>query len=130
MPVVLSYPNGNAHFPRAYIKGFYTDSDYPIVNLFGGVLQLTQTGYDVQVYLNLRPNFTPPSSNKWSLDYVFDSATSQAYYLGTPYLAGFAVSLVNDPVEFSWRIKVSGSGSSGTPTRADLAPLLLYWRPL
>ena len=63
MPVVLTYPNGDSHFKRAYIKGFYTDSDYPIVNLFAGTLQLTQTGFDVQIYIVLKPAFVVPSSN-------------------------------------------------------------------
>jgi len=128
--VTLFYPQGSGHFPRAYIRGFYTDDDYPIVNLFGGVLELTQIGYDVQIYLQIRSAFIVPTSNVYTLDYVFDAGASEAYYLGTPYAAGIYIQLVNDPVDFSWRIRVNGSNTPGTPTRVDLAPKPLYWRPL
>jgi hypothetical protein len=127
MTVVLNYPDGIGNFPRAYIRGFYTADDYPIVSLTDHTLELTQVGYDVQVYLVIRPNFYTPSSNVYSLDYLFDASLSQAYYLGSPYLAAFSLVLMADPVDFSWRIKVTGSGSSGTPTRADLPPLEGYW---
>lgn len=129
MPVVLTYSAGSGNFPRAYIKGFYTDDDYPIVNLSDSVLTLTQTGFDVQVYLQIRTKFFTPSSNVYSLDYVFDASASQAYYLGSPYLAAFDIRLFPDPVDYSFRIKVSGSGASGAPTRADLPPLPHYWLP-
>lgn len=128
MSVVLSYPAGIGNFPRAYIRGFYTSDDYPIVSLTDHTLELTQVGFDVQVFLVIFPRFYAPSSNVYSTDYVFDAAASQAYYLGSPYSAGFGITLIADPVDFSWRLKVIGSGSSGTPTRADLPPLPGYWQ--
>lgn len=130
MPVVLTFSDGVGNFPRSYIKGFYTDDDYPIVGISTDLLQLTQTGFDVLVNLVIRTNFYAPSSNVYSLDYVFDAAASQAYYLGVPYLAGFDIKLIGDPIDFSWRIKVVGSGSSGPPSRAALLPMGVdYWLP-
>jgi hypothetical protein len=130
MPVVLTFSDGVGNFPRSYINGFYTDDDYPIIGIATGLLQLTQIGFDVLVNLVIRSAFYPPSSNVYSLDYVFDASASQAYYLGVPYSAAFDIKLIGDPVDFSWRIKVIGSGTAGTPSRASLLPMGVdYWLP-
>lgn len=130
MAVLLAYSGGIGHFTRAYVRGFYTDSDFPIVSISDHTLQLTQVGYDVQIYMVIKPHFYAPSSNHYTSDYVFDGAASQAYYLGVPYLAGFDITLINDPVDFSWRIKLGVPGHFGTPSRIDLPALSDYWRPL
>jgi hypothetical protein len=130
MPVVLTYSGGIGHYTRGYIKGFYTDSDYPITGLSDHTLQLTQVGFDVLINLVIQSRFYTPNSNHYSTDFIFDAAASQAYYLGVPYLAAFDVTLVADPGDQSWRIGVRGSLVSGPVTRADLPPLPHYWRPL
>ncbi len=129
MAVVFTYSAGVGHYTRAYIKGFYTDDEYPIIGLIDHTLQLTQVGFDVLVNLVIQPRFYAPSSNHYSTDFIFDAAASQAYYLGLPYLAAFDIGLIFDPVDFSWRIRVKGSGTAGTPTRADLPVLAGYWAP-
>lgn len=127
MGVIFDYPAGKGGFPRAYIKGFMTTSDYTIVGLSGNVLEMTETGLDVQIYLVIQPFFLSPSSNVYSLDYVFDEAACTAFYLHVPHLFGLSLKLVADPIQFAWRILITGSSLVQPITRADLAPLPGYW---
>jgi len=129
MSVALTYSHGIGNFPRSYIRGFCTDNNFPIVSLTDHTLELTQAGYDVQVYLVIRPHFYQANSNVYSLDYVFDSSASSGFYLGLPYPFGFDVQLIGDPDDFSYRIYLPSGLGFNHSVKADLPPLSSYWLP-
>jgi len=129
MSVGLTYSKGSGNFPRSYIRGFACDNNFPIVSLTDHTLELTQAGYDVQIYLVIRPHFYAPNSNVYSLDYVFDGAASSGFYLGLPYPFGFDVRLIGDPDDFSFRIYLPSGLGFNHSIKADLPPLSSYWLP-
>jgi hypothetical protein len=130
MPLTLTFPDGVGGFPRAYIKGFISLPPYTMPPIVGNELHLLYppSGHDFLFWITDR--FLPPSSNVYSLDFVFDPSLSYFKVFGVPVANSIAVGLVSDPVDFSWRINVGFGLPISHLVTADLTPLPSYWRPL
>jgi hypothetical protein len=120
----------NANFPRSYISGFVGSAGVTNMVYSGGFLHFDYLAPVITVDLKIRPNFFAPSSNCYSLDYVFDFAASQVYLNGSPIAAGVGYKFVAMVSEPTWRIQVLATLAIDETQRLDLFPLAHYWRPL
>lgn len=116
--------------PRSYIKGFITGSFINTVTLSGHNLQLYNTSLDLLYNLAIDSRFYPPTSNYYTLDYVFDQPSCYATIHGVPIDTGAQILLSPDPVTFSWRIRIFDGFPPDHALIADLAPVPDYWRPV
>lgn len=118
------------NLPRAYISGFVGSTGITNMNYVGGFLHFDYLFPAYTVDLKIRPHFFAPSSNYYTLDYVFDFAASQVYLFGNPILAGAGYKFVAMSTEPTWRIQVLATLAIDENQRLDLFPLAHYWRPL
>lgn len=130
MAVTLIYPDGLIGFKRSYISGFVGSSN---------VTNLTYSGVDVEfdylapqyhVQLRVFPYFRSFSSNFYTLDYVFDAASSQVYLNGSPIAAGVGVRFRAMLTEPTWRIQVLATLGVDESQKANLPSNGSYWRQL
>lgn len=127
MPLILTYPATKPNFPRAYVKGFITGTFIDAMSLSGETLLLQNFSLNLLYSMPLQHRFFTPSSNVYSLDYVFDAAACNAFISGVPITTGAQISFVADPHDFSWRIRVFTEPFASPPLVADLPPLAGYW---
>jgi len=78
--------------------------------------------------LKLESVFQPPSSNNYTLDHVFDFASSVVTISGVPADVGVGVKFVAMATEQTWRIQVLATLAIDESQRVDLIPLSGYWR--
>jgi hypothetical protein len=128
MTLTLTYPDGKPNFTRAYMWGFITGSFIDTVTLSGQNLQLYNTSLDLLYNLHVASRFLAPSSNVYSLDFVFELASSYATIHGVQIDTGAQILLDYDPVTFSNMIRIF-DGFPPLHTRVTPLPHLAgYWR--
>jgi hypothetical protein len=124
------YPDGKPNFPRAYIWGFITGNFVDTITLSGHNLVLYKSSLALLYNFAIDTRFYPPTSNTYSLDYVFDPAGCYATISGVPIDTGAQILLDYDPVTFSRVIRIF-DGFAPLHTRiAELSHVPGYWRPV
>lgn len=130
MPITPILVGNNMHFPRSYISGFVGSSDVTNMTYFGADLYFQYLAPIYEIFLRLNPKVVAPSSNVYTLDYVFDFAASQVYASGVPIAAGVGYKFVAMQSEPTWRIQVLATLAIDETQKLDLAKLPGYWRPM
>lgn len=130
MPVTPILIGGNTFFPRSYVSGFVGSSDVTNMAIVGSFLHFDYLWPTYTVDLFIWPNFFAPSSNCYTLDYVFDFTASQVYMGGIPISAGVGYKFVAMQTEPTWRIQVLATLAIDETQTLDLVQLSNYWRPM
>jgi hypothetical protein len=120
----------NINFTRAYLSGFVGSVGVTNMAYLGTVLHFDYLAPLITVDLQIRVNVFNPSSNHYTLDYVFDWSSSQVYLSGSPIAASVGYSFVAMLTEPTWRIQVLATLAIDEAQTLDLAPQSNYWRPL
>jgi len=126
-PILVGH---NVNMVRSYMSGFVGSVGVTNMDYVGGFLHFDYLAPLITVDLKIRPVFFAPSSNVYTLDYVFDWAASQVYVSGSPVAAGVGYKFVAMSTEPTWRIQVLATLAIDETQRLDLFPLAHYWRPL
>jgi hypothetical protein len=130
MTLTLFYPATPPNFPRSYCKGFITSTFITTIFLSGTNVVMTKPAFNLVYNLAITPRFYAPTSNIYSLDFVFDPAGSYATILGIPIDTGLFIATVFDPVDFSYRIHCEASSPPSHSLIADLPAVPGYWTPI
>jgi len=120
----------NMPFTRAYMSGFVGSVGVTNMAYVGSILHFDYLAPLITVDLQIRVAVLTPSSNHYTLDYVFDFASSQVYLSGNPIAAGVGYKFVAMATEPTWRIQVLATLAIDETQLLDLAGLAGYWRPL
>lgn len=120
----------NMNFNRAYMSGFVGSVGVTNMNYVGGFLHFDYLAPVITVDLKIKPAFFAPSSNSYTLDWIFDWSASQVYLSGSPISAGVGYKFVAMSIEPTWRIQVLATLAIDETQRLDLFPLAHYWRPM
>jgi len=126
----LFYPSQPFNFPRSYCKGFITGTFLDTVTLSGHNLVLYKTSLDLLYNLAIDSRFYPPTSNVYSLDFVFDQASSYVTIAGVPIDTGLFIKTTYDPVDRAFRVWIDDGNPPNHARSADLAPVPGYWTPV
>lgn len=123
------YPLHKKFITRAIVRGFVMP-----VGCSGSVL----AGMDLQTFyapgnqfltMRLQTRFYNPSSNRYSLDYVFDLANCWSYVAGVPTYGTVAIEIgIYDP-DPNWRIRLGVGLPPDLSQVVDLPALAGYWKP-
>jgi hypothetical protein len=122
-------PNPSPNFVRARIKGFVMGIGSTNCHISGQYLEFD---YLYPIYhgrLKIADRFWTPTSNVYSLDYVFDAADSSFTLSATPIDALVYLDLVFVPDDQHYRINVLSNVGVEPSAAADLSPLSGYWNP-
>jgi len=95
MPISVIIAVPKYVLPRAYVGGFTFVSPAVDLRFEGNVIRFNEPFTNTEWYLFVRPKFKLWSSNRYTLDYVFDADLSHADILGVPQVAGIIVSFGN-----------------------------------
>src|SRR5260370_38686964 len=82
MTVSFSYPAGQPNFTRAYIKGFIGSGGNLMDPIIDCLVLFHNATLDIGFDLVIDPRFCPPTSNTYSLDFVFVSSGSHFRVFG------------------------------------------------
>jgi len=128
--VTLNYTRGNQNICRAYIKGFTVQAGVTDLAIVGTVLEFKYVPANLRWGLQFNLNFYAPSSNVYSLDYVFDLANSYSFVglIPTPTSINFGLMFV--PGEGSFRLGTEPSLPGDPAWTVDLPALANYWLPI
>lgn len=130
MAVTPILVGANKNFNRAYMSGFVGSVGVTGMIYAGGFLHFDYLAPVITVDLKIKPAFFAPSSNFYTLDWIFDWAASQVYLSGSPISAGVGYRYWPMQTEPTWRIQVLATLAVDETQRLDLFPLAHYWRPL
>jgi hypothetical protein len=128
--VSFFYPSGKPFIIRAWVKGFTAHPSINFMELTGSIIHMKDTVGHYEWFLQIWENFFEPTSNNYSLDYVFDESRCYFYSSGiitpntNPLWLGFI------PNEFEWRIGMSNLNFTANGLTVDFPVLSDYWRPL
>jgi hypothetical protein len=126
--VTFFYPPIIMNFPRTYCYGFALPVGCAGSALTGGNLVTTYTPINQFLQLKLNPAFLAATSNKYSLDYVFDLAECYSYIDGVLSPGTIAVEFGTYAPERVYRFRL-GVGLAVDPLQnVDLPQLPNYWR--
>jgi hypothetical protein len=129
MAITPIYTGPNMNFPRSYIAGFVGSAGVTNMRFVGEILRFDYLAPLILVDLVIKHKFFVPTSNVYSLDYVFDFAASQVYVSGTPVAAGVGVQFRAMSVESTFRLQVLSTLSLDEAQTVDLAAVPGYWLP-
>ncbi len=125
--VTIIYSEGIQWLNRAMVKGFCNQPIITNTSLVGDVWAFEYTPAALRWEMKIDARFLPPSSNTYSLDFVFDLPNCWSFVGGVHSPLSVAIALQFIPGEGSIRIGTQG-GNSGDPlTAVNLAPLSGYW---
>jgi hypothetical protein len=124
------YYNPRFNFNRAYISGFVGSVGVSSLAIVGNNVSFDYLFPNYHVDLRLKTVFQAPNTNNYTLDFIFDMAASQVYFMGTPIAAGVGIKFWPMTTEPTFRIQVLATLSVDETQKADLFPLAGYWRPL
>jgi len=130
MAVTPHYTTFNYNFNRAYISGFVGCVGMSNMRWSGNTLVSDYGGGVFRFDIVIRPVFFVPSSNVYSLDYIFDNPASQVYQGGLPVPSGMWYGFYPMTTRPEWRILILSSLPADETQRLDLDPQPAYWRPL
>lgn len=121
--------NRHFGFPRSYVAGFVGSAGMSNLVLVGHTLQWDYLYPIYQVHLVIDSRFFQPTSNHYTLDYVFDWSSSQVYQSGSPIAAGVYVGFWPMHTEPTWRIQLMATFTIDESQKIDLTQPPNYWRP-
>lgn len=130
MAVTPHYTTYLYNFPRSYLSGFVGCAGCSNMRWSGETLQVDFNPGGFRFDLVVNHKFFVPSSNVYSLDYVFDNAASQVYQAGLPVPSGMWYGFYKMTTRPEWRILILSSLPPDETQRLDLTPKAGYWRPL
>lgn len=130
MAVTPHYTTFNYNMNRAYMSGFVGCVGITNMHWVGETLVCDYNPGNFRFDLVVNHNFFQPSSNTYSLDYVFDNADSQVYQAGVPVASGMWYAYHPMTTRPEWRIWILSSLAVDETQRLDLVRLPGYWRPL
>jgi len=130
MTLTLFYPAVPPNFPRSYCKGFITSNFITTISLSGANVVMAKPAFSLVYNLAITSRFFAPTSNVYSLDFVFDPAGSYATIGGVLIDTGLFIATVFDPVDFSYRIHCEASSPPDPSLVVDLVPVPGYWTPI
>jgi len=122
-------PNPSPNFVRARVKGFVMGVGSSNCIVSGQYLDFDYLYPSYHGHLKISDRFFQPTSNIYSLDYVFDAASSQFLAFGSPIDALIYLDFVFVPNDQHYRINVLSNVGVDPLVIADLAPLPGYWNP-
>jgi hypothetical protein len=128
--VTLSYTRGNQWVNRAWIKGFCNQVGVDHASLVGQVWHFEYTPASLKWDMVISDKFFPPTSNTYSLSFVFDLAASFSYVGVVPVPTTINFGLMQIAGEGSFRLGTEPTVMGDPPTAVDLVPLTNYWHPL
>lgn len=130
MAVTLLYTtNPKFWLLRSYIAGFVGSADVTNLAIVGNFVSFDYLAPLIHVDLKMKTQWQAPSSNSYTLDFIFDGAASQVYLSGSPIAAGVNVGFYPMQTEPQWRIRVLSTFAPKETEKADLIPLSGYWLP-
>jgi hypothetical protein len=130
MAVTPHYTTYLYNMNRAYMSGFVGCAGITNMHWNGEILECDFAGGAYTFSLVVNHKFFVPSSNVYSLDYVFDNAASQVYQGGLPVPSGMWYGYYPMTTRPEWRILILSSLAADETQRLDLTPKANYWRPL
>jgi len=130
MSLSFTYPRGVGSFPRSYIKGFVGLLSYTMPPISGNELHLIRVSDSQDFVFWITDRFLAPTSNVYSLDFVFDPSRSHFYFHGVDTPNSLTITLTTDPIDFSFRIAIQQGVNTDFSAIADLQPVSPYWRHL
>ena len=130
MAVTPHYTTRLYNFPRSYMSGFVGCVGITNMRWSGETLVCDYGGGAFRFDLVVTHKFFVPSSNVYSLDYVFDNAASQVYSGGLPVPSGMWYGYYKMTTRPEWRILILSSLAPDETQLLDLDRLPNYWRPL
>lgn len=130
MAVTPFYTTYNYNFNRAYLSGFVGCVGITNMHWVGNTIVCDYGGGSFRFDIVVKPNVFAPTSNTYSLDYVFDNAASQVYSGVTPVPSGMWYGFYKMTTRPEWRILILSSLAADETQRLDLTPKANYWRPL
>lgn len=130
MAVTPHYTTPLYNMNRAYISGFVGCVGITNMHWSGETLSCDYGGGAFTFELVIRHKFFVPTSNTYSLDYVFDNTASQVYQGGIPVASGMWYGFYPMTTRQEWRILILSSLAADESQRLDLDPKPGYWRPL
>jgi len=127
--VTFFYPAIMPNFPRTYCFGFALPVGCAGSVIVGDTLQSSYTPISQFVSLRLQPRFYATTSNKYSLDYVFDLVNCWSWEHGVLSPATIAIELGTYPPDRVYRIRLGVGIPVDHSQNVDLPQLPGYWRP-
>lgn len=128
--VTLNYTRGNINVCRAYIKGFTVQSGVTDLAISMNVLFFKYPPLGLAWQMKISDEFLPASSNVYSLDHVFDLASSFSFVGTTPTPTSINFGLMFVPGEGSFRLGTEPSLPGDPAWKVDLNSVLNYWLPI
>ncbi len=129
MALTYLYPTGKPAFNRPYVRGFVGSVNVSDMALVGNELRFSYLAPTYFVVQTIFPNVYEPSSNFYTLDYVFDPDNSQVYQSGSPIVASAGLTLRYMPGEGVWRIQVLSTLAVDYSVTCDWINLAGHWWP-
>lgn len=130
MAVTPYYTTRLYNFNRAYLSGFVGCVGITNMRWSGETLVCDYGGGVYRFDLVVNHNFFVPTSNTYSLDYVFDNPASQVYQSGLPVASGMWYAFYPMTTRPEWRILILSSLAADETQLLDLDQKPGYWRPL
>lgn len=130
MTVTIEVIGNDLNFPRSYVSGFVGSSGISDMAITSGFLTFGYFSGLYQISLKIRPNVLTPTSNRYTIGYVFDADASTALLSGVPVDITVGVAFYAMRSEQTWRIRVLATLDPDEENTVDWQPLANYWRPL
>lgn len=127
--VTFFYPPVIMNFSRAYVRGFALPVGCVGSTLSGMDLLTTYSPINQFVQLRIQTRFFAPSSNHYSLDYVFDLDNCWSYIGGVLSPGTIALELGTYNPDRNWRIRLGVGLPVDLSQSVNLPVLANYWRP-
>jgi hypothetical protein len=131
MSVLFLSDHPKFSFPRHYTRGYaFTGVGLSLLSSTPTLISVALLGGSFHADFVIRPHFYAPSTNQYTLDFVFDFDASQIYFGSTPVAFGTFCDwgyVVGDNMP---RIVVRPTGEGSDIILVDLPAAPTVWRPL
>jgi len=112
------------------VKGFCNQAGVGNASLVGNVWHFEYAPANLKWDMVISDRFFPPSSNTYSMSYIFDLSLSFSYVGAVPAPTTINFGLMFIDGEGSLRLGTEPSLLGDPATAVDLVPLAGYWLPL
>lgn len=128
--ITFTYTKPKIEFPRTYVKGFVSCVGTSHFTWDGEYLEFYYLYPVSRLVCGVYDHFINPSSNVYSLDFVFDPDKSTIYQSGIPTPAAVPVDFIYLSSDNSYRINLVAQLPVDPLTTVDYAQPSGYWRPI
>lgn len=127
--ITFSYPCGDKNFSRGYVRGFSAHTGCDNFRMVGDEILFDAAG--IYFYtLRVRSVFLAPTTNTYSMSYVFDPANCWIRDIfGNPVFAGMIPGIVVTQGEFAYRIGMDCTLIQNPLKRLDIPAPPYVWQP-